>query len=153
MSDTAFQGEERKRPGVEREYSTDEIIVYWEPALCIHSARCLRGLPQVFDVNRRPWVTVDAASADEIADVITRCPSGALRFKRLDGGAQEQSPEVTQIRATPNGPLYVRGKLVITDQDGTVHELPRAALCRCGHSANKPFCDNTHLRIGFDTTE
>lgn len=145
--------EERKSPGVQREYSTDKIIVYWEPALCIHSARCLRGLPQVFDVNRRPWVTVDAASADEIADVITRCPSGALRFLRLDDGEQEAPPEVTQIRATPNGPLYLRGMMKITDQDGKVHELPRAALCRCGHSANKPFCDNTHLRIGFNSEE
>jgi uncharacterized Fe-S cluster protein YjdI len=152
MSEIPPHNEDRKRPGVEREYRTDEIIVFWEPALCIHSARCLRGLPQVFDANRRPWVTVDAASADEIANVITRCPSGALRFQRLDDGEQEKVSEVTQVRASPNGPLYLRGRLVITSEDGVVHELPRATLCRCGHSANKPFCDNTHLRIGFDSS-
>ena len=66
---------ERKNPDVAREYRTEQIVVYWEPAFCIHTARCLQGLPQVFDVRRRPWVDIEGGSADEIAQVVSRCPT------------------------------------------------------------------------------
>jgi uncharacterized Fe-S cluster protein YjdI len=151
MSDADPSIEERKRPGVQREYRTDQIVVYWEPKLCTHSAHCLRGLPQVFDVNRRPWIEVEAASADQIAEVVRRCPTSALRFERLDGGPQEPVPDQTTIQATRDGPLYVRGDLKIVNQDGSARELTRAALCRCGHSRNKPFCNGSHWDVEFTT--
>ncbi len=142
--------EERKKPTVAREYRTDEIAVFWEPAYCIHAAACLMGLPQVFDVEARPWIAIDAASADEIAETVMSCPTGALHFKRLDGGPQEEAPVQTTVRPRPNGPLFQRGRLRVTDEAGNVvREDTRIALCRCGHSANKPFCDATHRRIGF----
>jgi CDGSH-type Zn-finger protein len=55
------------------------------------------------------------------------------------------------VRMTPirNGPLLVRGRIEVTRDDGTSEVLPRASLCRCGQSANKPFCDNKHIGIGF----
>ena len=151
MSNAPPQKDERKLPGVQREYRTDQIVVYWESQLCIHTARCLRGLPQVFDINRRPWITVDAASADQIAEVVARCPTSALRFERLDGGPQESAPETTTIQPVPDGPLYVRGNIRIVNQVGAARELRRAALCRCGHSKNKPFCDGSHWEIDFRT--
>jgi uncharacterized Fe-S cluster protein YjdI len=142
----------RKQSGVERTYRTDQIEVYWEPSLCIHTARCLRALPQVFDVQRRPWVLVDAAPADVVAEAVMRCPTGALRFRRLDGGLQEQPPDPPEIAAQPDGPLYVHGHVRVVNEDGAARELPRVALCRCGESNNKPFCDNMHLRSGFRST-
>jgi uncharacterized Fe-S cluster protein YjdI len=146
------QQEERKKPTVAREYRTGEIAVFWEPAFCIHAAACLMGLPQVFDAGARPWIAIDAASADEIAETVMSCPTGALHFKRLDGGPQEDAPEQTTVRPRPNGPLFQRGRLRVTDEAGNVvREDTRIALCRCGHSANKPFCDATHRRIGFRT--
>jgi uncharacterized Fe-S cluster protein YjdI len=63
-------------------YETPEITVTFEPALCIHSAICVRGLPAVFDVRRRRWVAAEAASADAIHAQIARCPSGALKSYR-----------------------------------------------------------------------
>ena len=63
-------------------YETPEITVTFEPALCIHSARCVRGLPAVFDVKRRRWVAPEAASADEIHAQIEKCPSRALKSYR-----------------------------------------------------------------------
>ncbi len=143
--------EERKRPGVERVYRNNHIAVSWEPKLCIHAGYCFRGLPRVFKPLERPWVDVNAASPDEIAATVLRCPTGALHFERLDGEPQEQAPEVTTVQERPNGPLYVRGRLQIRRQDGSVREETRVALCRCGQSANKPFCDGTHRRIGFRT--
>ena len=111
-------------------------------------AECLRGNPQVFKLDRRPWVLPDAGDAGAIAEVVLRCPSGALQFRRLDGGAQE-SHEKTQVTPIKNGPLHVVGEITVQRPDGTVESLPRATLCRCGHSHHMPFCDNEHLKIGF----
>jgi uncharacterized Fe-S cluster protein YjdI len=146
---SAGNPEERKQPGVERVYRTERIAVYWEPQLCIHTAECIKALPEVFNPRRRPWVMIDAAPADAIADAVMRCPTGALRFERLDGAAQEPLPQPPVIEAQPDGPLYIRGRVTVVDEDGTARELPRAALCRCGESNNKPFCDGMHLRSGF----
>jgi uncharacterized Fe-S cluster protein YjdI len=145
-----METEERKKPTVAREYRTDQIVVTWEPSFCMHSARCLMALPQVFDVDARPWIAIDAASADEIAETVIACPSGALHFRRLDGGPQEEPAAETTVRPARNGPLFQRGRIRITDNEGKViREDTRVALCRCGASENKPFCDGTHRTIGF----
>lgn len=75
----------RKRDHVRRDYETEQIVVHWDSSRCIHSANCLQGLPQVFDVRRRPWIRVDSATADEIAATVDTCPSHALTYTRLDG--------------------------------------------------------------------
>jgi uncharacterized Fe-S cluster protein YjdI/CDGSH-type Zn-finger protein len=135
-----------------RTYENDEIAVAWYPERCIHSARCVAGLPDVFDPGRKPWVVLEGHSADEIAAVVQRCPTGALHFRRNDGGAAEPVPGETTIVVVPDGPLFVRGDVTVADENGTViGKDTRMALCRCGQSANKPFCDNTHRRIGFRT--
>ncbi len=137
------------RDTVTREYSTDEIVVEWEPSLCFHSHNCVRSLPQVFDPSQRPWVRVDAASADEVEAAVARCPSGALRTRRT-GVSRSVRVDATQIRASANGPLLVSGAVRVLDADGAVlFEGEKAALCRCGGSANKPFCDGTHKKIDF----
>src|SRR5207244_2923991 len=59
----------RHRPGVERAYFGDDFVVTWEPALCVHSARCFRSLPRVFRPWERPWVHVDEATEEEIEAV------------------------------------------------------------------------------------
>ena len=84
-----FRDETRYGPDIKKEYENDDVVVTWEPAYCIHTANCLNGLPEVFDAWRRPWIEVDKASADDIADVVMRCPTGALHFRRLDGGPEE----------------------------------------------------------------
>jgi uncharacterized Fe-S cluster protein YjdI/CDGSH-type Zn-finger protein len=148
-----FRDQPRYATTVERVYANDRIEVSWEPAFCIHAAECLRGLPAVFDNQRRPWITVDSGSAADISEVIQRCPTGALHFRRLDSGPQEPVPEETTVIERPNGPLYLRGKIRIFAQDHTsLREDTRVALCRCGASANKPFCDGSHRRVGFRTT-
>jgi CDGSH-type Zn-finger protein len=69
----------------------------------------------------------------------------------LDGGEAESAPARDVIRVEANGPLYVTGQLEITDDRGRiVCTDSRVALCRCGASANKPFCDNSHRGIGFE---
>jgi uncharacterized Fe-S cluster protein YjdI/CDGSH-type Zn-finger protein len=148
-----FREQPRYTATAERVYGNDSIEVTWEPAFCIHAAQCVRGLPAVFDNQRRPWVIVDNGSPDEIGEVIQRCPTGALHFRRRDGGPQEPVPEQAIVQQRPDGPLYVRGNIAIFSEDqALLREDTRVALCRCGASANKPFCDGSHRKVGFRTT-
>ncbi len=62
-------------------YENNEICVFWNPDLCQHVGECLKGNVKVFDVSRRPWVDVSQAPASEIASIIDRCPSGALKYQ------------------------------------------------------------------------
>src|SRR5881392_94010 len=88
----------------QREYATDEIVVEWQPGLCYHARECMKALPAVFDPERRPWIKVDAASADEVEAAVALCPSGALRSRRVGTVRVEPSSE-TEVSVTPNGPL------------------------------------------------
>jgi len=147
MSSGAGGGPQRHKG---RLYRGAAINVTFDAALCIHAAECVRGLPAVFDRQRRPWILPDAAVADAIAAVIHRCPTGALHYERVDGGPAEPKPATNSIHIRANGPYYVRGDIKIVTPDGTiVIEDVRVALCRCGQSQNKPFCDNAHIAAGF----
>ncbi len=131
-------------------YEGDGVTVRFEPRLCLHWGRCWTRLPEVFRPRERPWIHPDQAPADVIAEAVMRCPSGALTFQRTDGGANEEPEETIQVRVVPNGPLLVTGDLDFRRKDGTaLRRMTRAALCRCGHSRNKPFCDNSHEQAGF----
>ena len=146
--------EARKRSNVELVYRNEQIAVHWEPKLCNHTGNCFRSLPEVFQPQNRPWILVEAATAAKIAEVVMTCPTGALHFERLDGGPQERQPEETTIDTRPNGPFHVRGKVRILGPGGRlIREDTRVALCRCGYSENKPFCDGSHRRAGFRTTD
>jgi CDGSH-type Zn-finger protein/uncharacterized Fe-S cluster protein YjdI len=133
-----------------RDYETEAIRVHWDSSRCIHTAICLQRLPDVFDVQRRPWVDLDAADADAIADTVERCPTGALRYERLDGAEEEEPPRPTRVFPVPNGPLLMVGDLDVRTPEGEeiTHEF-RLTLCRCGMTRNQPFCDNSHMRRGW----
>lgn len=132
-------------------YKSTEIEVTYNPKLCIHAAECVKGLPDVFNPQNKPWVDTSGASADKIATVIERCPTGALKYNRLDGGEGESFPISSSIEVLNNGPIFLRGSITITDSNETkLNGEKRVALCRCGQSKIKPFCDNTHKDINFN---
>ena len=133
-----------------RKYEGEGIVVEYDLARCIHAAECVRGLPQVFDPEARPWIQPANAPADAIAEVVQRCPTGALRYERTDGGPAEAPAAQYRVRIEPNGPLFVEGDLRLRLPDGEVVQETRVALCRCGESKNKPFCDNSHVEKGFE---
>jgi uncharacterized Fe-S cluster protein YjdI len=64
-----------------QEYSNDKITVRYDEKICIHAGKCVQGLPQVFDVNKSPWVNVNGASIESIRQTIRQCPSGALSLE------------------------------------------------------------------------
>jgi uncharacterized Fe-S cluster protein YjdI len=136
--------------GSTKMYEAERIRVLWDATRCIHVAKCLRTLPSVFDVQARPWINVDAASAEEIARAVRTCPTAALRYQGRADLPDEVPDEPVTVEVRPNGPLFVRGKVKITRPNGDViADEYRVALCRCGASQNKPFCDNSHRLIGF----
>jgi len=132
-----------------RDYAGAGITVSYDRARCRHVAECVRGLPLVFDPDRRPWIVVaNEPDALLVAEVVRRCPTGALHYTLAAGPAEVPDP-VTTVTAVPDGPLLARGDLRLDlGEAGTMAET-RAALCRCGSSANKPFCDGSHERTGW----
>ncbi|MEL6179116.1 MAG: (4Fe-4S)-binding protein, partial [Myxococcota bacterium] len=131
------------------EYKGKDIDIAFDGKRCIHARNCVMTLPKVFEANAPgPWIHPDANTADQIASMIMTCPSGALTFTRHDGGMEEDAPEVNTARVLENGPVAIRGPLMIDDEETGL----RATLCRCGASKNKPFCDGSHKAAGFEAT-
>jgi uncharacterized Fe-S cluster protein YjdI len=135
-----------------KEYTNDEIIVCWEPEKCIHSRNCVKGLPEVFDRSMRPWINMSGAASEEIMKVIDRCPSGALSYRKVGDNALAKALEPSaSIKVLKGGPLLVEGSCRLVDEEGKeIKSCGPFALCRCGKSLKKPFCDGTHAEIGFD---
>lgn len=143
------------RDPVTKEYTNGEVTVVWKPDLCIHSTNCWRELPSVFQPSQRPWVKMEGAPTDRIVAQVRRCPSGALSYYYNDGVPREVpgtgTAKVARVEVMPNGPLLVHGPLVVRDAAGRESKKARiTAFCRCGHSANKPFCDGSHTRHRFE---
>jgi uncharacterized Fe-S cluster protein YjdI len=63
-----------------KHYKKDRLTVVWQPALCAHSTLCWKGLNSVFDPQKKPWINVDGAEAEQILAQVRACPSGALSF-------------------------------------------------------------------------
>ena len=143
------------QPGLDRgdrvhAFKAPGITVTWSRRRCIHVADCVMNLPTVFEPGRRPWVDATQASADAVARVVARCPTGSLHFERRDDGAPEPVPAANTVLVSRNGPTYLRGDLELVDERGEVRlRDTRVALCRCGLSQNKPLCDNAHRDAGF----
>jgi CDGSH-type Zn-finger protein/uncharacterized Fe-S cluster protein YjdI len=132
-------------------FESPVITVTWIRQRCIHVAECVRGLPVVFRPGSVPWVDPAQAAADRVAEVVRRCPTGALHYERHDGGASEPVPEVNVVVPESDGPLYLSGDVEVTAEGGTtVARDTRVALCRCGATKHRPFCDGSHWDAGFD---
>ena len=137
---------------MKKEYTNGEVTVVWKPNVCIHSAICAKGLPGVFDPKARPWVNTEGATTEQITAQIDKCPSGALSYYFNDkekGKVEVENETIAEIMQ--NGPLLVYGNVKIKHADGTETTKHKVtAFCRCGASNNKPFCDGTHKKIGFE---
>jgi len=138
---------------MEKKYSNKDITVVWKPNACIHSAICWHGLLEVFDPRKKPWINLEAADTERIIAQIEKCPSGALSWMQNEAGepAVEQVDVETIVETIPNGPLMVYGNIAVKDAAGNeTHKNKVTAFCRCGASGNKPYCDGSHQKIGFE---
>jgi CDGSH-type Zn-finger protein/truncated hemoglobin YjbI len=140
-------------------YAGQQVTIFDNRGICQHSGLCTDRLATAFRTDKEPFVAPSGARMDELVRAVRDCPSGALSLA-FDGeearsladwhGQREAAIEVTQ-----DGPYRVTGGVRLTDATGT--DVPRAegssrehyALCRCGHSQNKPFCSGMHWYIEF----
>jgi uncharacterized Fe-S cluster protein YjdI len=138
---------------ITKKYTNGEVTIVWKPSMCIHSAICFNGLGDVFHPQELPWITPEKSTTDKIINQIKKCPSGALSYYlNIDADNEEVKVEAeTIVETTPNGPLMVYGNVTIKDSTGNLTKKNNAtAFCRCGASSNKPFCDGSHKKIGFE---
>jgi CDGSH-type Zn-finger protein len=91
------------------------------------------------------WIFPDRLQSERLAEVAHKCPSGAIRYQRHDGGADESAPPVNLLRLRENGPYAVHADFELTGHETAL----RATLCRCGQSQRKPYCDGSHAAAGF----
>jgi CDGSH-type Zn-finger protein len=91
--------------------------------------------------SAKPWIQPANAEPETVAEIVRRCPTGALHYVMRDGPA-EQPDSPTTITAREDGPVLMRGDLVFEGPAGPMRET-RAALCGCAKTTNAPFCDGT----------
>jgi len=126
---------------------------------CQHSGYCTDRLATVFHLGEEPFVTPSGGRMDEIIRAVRDCPSGALSYA-IDGiAARDQvdyhDQRAAAIEVSKDGPYRVSGRIALRGGDGA--DEPRNqgassehyALCRCGHSQNKPFCSGMHWYADF----
>ena len=131
-----------------KDYTKGDLTIHWKPAKCIHSEICVKTLPEVYKPSEKPWIQPEGASEEDLMKQIDRCPSAALTYIRKGQDAQEVVSN-TEIEIMVNGPLLVKGNIRLLRKGETEEKEGPVALCRCGESANKPFCDGAHKRIDF----
>ncbi len=140
-------------------YPGQQVTIFDNRGICQHSGFCSDRVPAAFRAGQEPFVAPSGGRMDELVRAVRDCPSGALSLA-FDGseardladwhGTRECAVEVTQ-----DGPYRVTGGVPLTGETGA--DVPRAAgssrehyaLCRCGHSQNKPFCSGMHWYVEF----
>lgn len=125
--------------------------ILFEAQKCVHSRGCVLSHPDVFVPNvKGEWLHPDAQPVEELMHVAKGCPSGAIRVIRHAEGEgipnSDSAPLVNTARIRESGPLAIEAELQIR---GETQACPRATLCRCGQSKNKPYCDSSHVAVGF----
>lgn len=125
---------------------TDDITIRFDTRRCIHSRHCVLGAPRVFLANvDGPWLHPEEETVEKCVEIAHACPSGAITYERHDGGLPEAPPQVNVLQVRENGPYAIHAEISLKGHESGF----RATLCRCGKSANKPYCDNSHRKAGF----
>jgi uncharacterized Fe-S cluster protein YjdI len=141
-----------------KEFSNGEVTVFWQPELCIHSANCLIGLPEVFSTKKKPWVNVHASNTKAIMKIIDTCPSRALLYQKSSKfvtskprATVKKKAKFARVQILKNGPALITGNFIVRDQKRKKIKIENevVAICRCGGSKKKPFCDGSHQAVGF----
>ena len=125
------------------------IAIQDDRSRCAHAGVCTDNLSKVFKLGVEPWIDPNGAEADEIARVVSRCPSGALSYS-LPGSTQSvEHPDGPSITVAKDAPYAVRGVQVVAGDGEAYDARERQTLCRCGGSRQKPFCDGAHWYMWF----
>ncbi|MGM0442505.1 MAG: CDGSH iron-sulfur domain-containing protein [Elusimicrobiota bacterium] len=145
---------DEKLPGRKKDrtvkYKREDITINDNRLLCSHDGACFKNLPEVFRPEEWRWIKPDDVSKEKIIETVKKCPSGALSYS-IDGKNYKNYDRPPSVELEPSGPLNAKGYVELEDERSSKPEAKEHyALCRCGKSKNKPFCDGTHLPGVFD---
>ncbi len=130
-----------------RAYEAEGITVEDNRTICGHLQYCIHDLPSVFNREERPWILPGGADPQAVAELTGRCPSGALRTL-IAGEPVDRVHTEPVVRIVEDGPYLVEGPIELDVEESLRPPVPdRYALCRCGASRNRPYCDGSHLEL------
>ena len=130
-------------------YTGKGITIQDNRSICAHAGLCTERLAAVFRLKEEPWIDPDGASVEEIVALVEQCPSGALSYT-LQGQVPSRLAAPASILVAKDGPYHVLGPVSLDAIPwGNGADRERYALCRCGASKNKPFCDGSHWGVNF----
>ena len=128
-------------------FEGDGVVMTDDRSLCTQAGYCGDRFTNVW---RMIAETSDPAVRERLQHMVSLCPSGRIDWARDADSPPVEPPFEPGVAVVRDGPLWVRGRIAVTGADGERYEVRnRVALCRCGHSENKPFCDGSHKEIGF----
>ncbi len=131
-----------------QKYAGPGIVMTDDKELCCHAGFCVRE-------HAKAWTMVEGANDEEtrstLIGMIENCPTGRLEYYTPPDETPVEKTLEQEIGVIKNGPLWVTGGIPVEGADGETYEVRnRVALCRCGASSNKPFCDGAHLDARFE---
>lgn len=152
-SEAGFQDRDDTAPeGPDRvfAYEGSEVTVTFNPRLCVHAAECGRIAQSVFNPAQKPWVQPDAGAPADIEAVVAACPSGALKMAPAGDPPADLFDEArATVTIQKDGPYWVQDADAPVPPQGEGMSPRKFALCRCGMSGAKPYCDGSHRAKGW----
>ncbi|MGB5706829.1 MAG: CDGSH iron-sulfur domain-containing protein [Arenicellales bacterium] len=140
---------DKPKTGKWNDYAGEKITIFDNRRLCAHAGHCTERLASVWRMGETPWIDPDGADLEDIKAVIEKCPSGALRYS-IDGRHSDEGELVDEVYIFKNGPYHITGAFTLNDSSRSTDGISdKCALCRCGASKNKPFCDGSHWDAKF----
>jgi CDGSH-type Zn-finger protein len=140
-------------------YEGQQVTIFDNRGLCQHSGLCTDRLAGVFRTSKEPFVAPNGGRMDEIIMAVRHCPSGALSVGIDDTEARSltdwNDTREPAVEISKDGPYRITGGIALADAAGKPMprnagaSLEHYALCRCGHSQNKPYCSGMHWYINF----
>ena len=136
-----------------QDFEAPGITVHFNRSICSGAAACVRGLPAVFKSDSKDWIHPAEAPVADVIATVKKCPSGALTYT-LDGTTHANEGAEFSVRIVKNGPYQIKGSVEFEAPRWSRNaSRTKFALCRCGKSANIPFCDYSHGEQGWDDAE
>lgn len=128
-------------------YEGKEIDIHFNRSICCGAAKCVREFSNIYKSASKDWISPDKGTIEEVKNSIKACPSGALSY-RLKDESQKETYEKPKIDIIKKGPILIKGKIDMQISSwSTDANKEKYALCRCGASKNKPFCDYSHASL------
>lgn len=136
-----------------KSFASPGVTVHFNRSICSGAAQCVRNLPSVFKSSGEDWIQPQEASVEEVVNTVNMCPSGALTYT-LDGQTEVKTVGEITIRIVANGPYEITGPVELDTPKWSENASKSSfTLCRCGKSANSPFCDYSHGEQGWEDSK